>query len=426
MITMDLDLKNKKVTVIGARRSGVAVANLVYRLHGKPKISDLGPREASKTDLEKLIMKDNMPMEWGGHSQNFIEDSDLVVLSPGVRIDAPPVQWAKGKSIPVMGEIELAWQFCPIPIIAVTGSNGKTTTVHLISKILEKAGKRACLCGNLGYPFCEYVLDLKDKDFVILEVSSFQLESVIEFKPHIALLLNFSQNHLDRHKDIQDYFDAKKRIFLNQDKNDYALLNYDDPKIKDLSKTLKAQVSFFNAPDALEKTTIKNPNQLAAMAVAKILGIDRSFCFQVFKEFKGVEHRLELVRTIYEVDYINDSKSTTVEAGRWALQNIANPIVMIAGGKNKNMDFSPLRNLVKQRVKRMLVIGEAKGQLKNAFKSVVEVEESESLELAILRAQDIARPGDCVLLSPMCASFDMFKDFEHRGRVFKETVMRLA
>lgn len=422
---MDLDLKDKKVTVIGARRSGVAVANLVSRLNGFPKISDQGTPESSQTDLENLIAKDAIPMEWGGHSQEFIEDSDLLVLSPGVRIDALPVRWARAKQIPVIGEIELAWKFCPIPVIAVTGSNGKTTTVHLISKILEKAGKRVCLCGNVGNPFSQHVLELNDKDFVVLEISSFQLESIIDFKPFIALMLNFSQNHLDRHKDIEEYFAAKNRIFMNQDKNDYALLNFDEPRLKTLARGLKAKTTFFNSPEVLKNTTVKNPNQLAALAAAKILNIDESLCREVFKEFKGVEHRLELVRTLGEVDYINDSKATTAEAGRWALQSISNPIIMICGGKDKNIDFSVLKSLVKQRVKRMLAIGEAREKIRQTFQDTVEVEECPSLERALWRARDMARAGDCVLLCPMCASFDMFKDYEDRGRTFKEIVAKL-
>src|SRR3989338_10148812 len=196
-----MDLTNKKVTILGARRSGVAVANLVSRLNGIPKISDSGSKDASQKDLEKLIFPQNVLMEWGGHTKSFVEDSDLVVLSPGVRIDAQPVLWARAKKIPVMGEIELAWRFCSKPVVAVTGSNGKTTVVTLITRILQEAGQKVSLCGNVGIPFCEEVLNLQDKDLVVLEASSFQLESIIDFRPHVAVILNFSQNHLDQHKD---------------------------------------------------------------------------------------------------------------------------------------------------------------------------------------------------------------------------------
>ncbi len=439
-----MNLSGKKVAIIGAARSGQAAARLVHKLQGKPRISEQGSSALAENNFLSWAKEHEIPMEWNGHTKNFIENSDLVVLSPGVRIDAVPAQWAKAKGIPVIGEIELAAQLCRRPIIAVTGSNGKTTVVTLIARILEKAGKRVRLCGNVGFPFCDYVLDLDNVDYIVLEISSFQLETIVDFKPHVAVLLNISQNHLDRHQDLEEYFSAKKRIFENQDRHDHAILNAGHERLKNLAPLLKSSVSFFNIPSAsrqdfpdqwqaetqLKEMLLKqnqpvNPNFLAAGRVAQVLGVGVDVCQNVFATFPGVEHRMEKVRTIDGIDFVNDSKATTAEAGRWAIENIHQPIVMICGGRDKNIDFTVLTDLVRKKVKRMIVIGEAKAKLKKSFAACVEIEECGGMEEAVSRARMMASPGDCVLLSPMCASFDMFKNFEERGKVFKEIVKGL-
>jgi UDP-N-acetylmuramoylalanine--D-glutamate ligase len=322
-----------------------------------------------------------------------------------------------------MGEVEFAFRLCPCPVVAVTGSNGKTTTSTVIAEIIKRAGRQVCLCGNIGSPFSQYVLHLKPTDTAVLEISSFQLESTVHFKPHVAVWTNFSQNHLDRHKDLEEYFQAKCKIFANQDSEDFAVLNFLDPQLKKLAGQLKAKVLFFNTPD--KSVGVDNPNYLAAMQTAKALGISEDICFKVFSEFKGVEHRLEFVRDLRGVDFINDSKSTTVEAGRWALQRTLKPMVMICGGLDKHLDYSPLRSLVAQKVKHMIAIGQAREIMKSTFGDVVVVDTFTSLEEAVKAARGIAKSGDCVLLSPMCASFDMFKDYEHRGHCFKEIVNNL-
>jgi len=410
---MSFDLKNKKVTVIGAARSGIAVADAVLRLGGVAKISENKPLESIKGVIT----------EGEGHTQAFIQDSDYVVLSPGVRLDALPVKWAKERDIEVMGEVEFAFRLAPSPIVAVTGSNGKTTTSTVIAEIIKRAGRRVCLCGNIGSPFSKYVLDLKPTDTIVLEISSFQLESTIHFKPHVAVWTNFSQNHLDRHKDLEEYFQVKCKIFANQDNKDFAVLNFQEPQHRKLAKQLKAKVLFFN--DSTPGVDKVNPNYLAAMQAAHALGISEDICLKVFSEFKGVEHRLEFVRDLGGVDFINDSKSTTVEAGRWALQRARKPMVMICGGLDKHLDYSPLKPLVAQKVKHMIAIGQAREIMKSTFGDVVAVDTFSSFEEAVKAASKIAKSGECVLLSPMCASFDMFKDYEHRGRCFKEIVNNL-
>ena len=422
-LIMPFDLKNKKVTIIGAARSGIAVANAVLRLGGIPKISEGKPPEQFSAQLQELSDPARVIIEAGGHTRGFIEDSDYVILSPGVRLDVLPVKWAGERAIDVMGEVEFAFRLCPCPVVAVTGSNGKTTTSTVIAEIIKRAGRQVCLCGNIGSPFSKHVLDLKSSDTVVLEASSFQLESTIHFKPQVAVWTNFSQNHLDRHKDLEEYFQAKRKIFANQDPQDFAVLNILEPEHRKMAEQLKAKVLYFNTPG--KATGVDNPNYLAAMQAAYALGISEDICFKVFSGFKGVEHRLEFVRDLGGVDFINDSKSTTVEAGRWALERALKPMVMICGGLDKHLDYSPLKSLVEKKVKHMMAIGQAREIMKSTFGDVVTVDTFNSLDEAVKAARGIAKSGESVLLSPMCASFDMFKDYEHRGRCFKEIVNNL-
>jgi UDP-N-acetylmuramoylalanine--D-glutamate ligase len=417
---MSFDLKNKKVTIIGAARSGVAVAEVVLRLGGIAKISE-SKRLEEFSDV--MDTREHMLIEAGGHTRAFVQDSDYVVLSPGVRLDALPVQWARERQIEVMGEVEFAFRLCPCPVIAITGSNGKTTTATLMAQVIKNAGRNVFLCGNIGIPLSKFVLDLKPTDTVVMEVSSFQLESTIHFKPQVAVWTNFSQNHLDRHKDLEEYFQAKRKIFANQDAQDFAVLNYQDPQIRKLAGQLKAKVLFFNTPD--KPAEVDNPNYLAVMQTADILGLSEAVCLKTFSEFKGVEHRLEFVRNLGGVDFINDSKSTTVEASRWALERADKPVIMICGGSDKKLDYSPLKPLVAQKVKHMIAIGQIREIMRKAFAEVVPVDTLASLEEAIKAARKTAKPGESVLFSPMTASFDMFKDYEHRGRCFKEIVNNL-
>jgi len=435
-----MDIAGKKITIIGGKKSGMALARLVIRLNGKAKISEQDDENCLPQEFQVWAAQHNVAFEFNGHTPEFVEDSDLVVLSPGVPFDANCVQWANGKKICVLGEIEFASQFCTKPIIAVTGSNGKTTVATLISKIIQKAGQKVCLCGNVGFPFSEFVLDL-DSDginYVVLEVSSFQLESIADlvptskegpldvkgFKPYIAVILNFSQNHLDRHKDLKEYFEAKKRIFINQGSEDILVLNDKDTEGRNLSSRTKSRIVYFNSPD--DHNAVTNPNYLAVLSVGRILEVDEGDCYEVFKEFEGVEHRLEKVRNLDGIDFINDSKATTAQAALWALENIDQPIMMICGGRDKNIDFSVLAETVQQKVRQMFVIGEARAKIRQTFDKLIDLEECEGLEEAVTKAKKNALKGDCVLLSPMCASFDMFADFEERGRVFKDIVNNLT
>ncbi|MBF0387775.1 MAG: UDP-N-acetylmuramoyl-L-alanine--D-glutamate ligase [Candidatus Omnitrophica bacterium] len=412
-----MDIKGKRVCIVGAARSGIAAANLVSDLGGVVKVTDGKPLADIASALSGLKDRAGAVIEAGGHTRAFVIASDLVVASPGVWRDALPLQWAREAGIPVYGEIEFAWRHCRKPVIAVTGSNGKTTTVTLIARVIEAAGKKACLCGNVGLPFSEYARRT-DVDFFVVEISSFQLELVDSFRPSIAAILNFSQNHLDRHPDMSDYFAAKQRIFMNQTAADVAVLNARDPLVYSLRDQVRAQVRVFNKDGESE-----NPNQLAVLEVARALGIPDTVTQKVFADFTGVEHRLERVRVLDGVEFINDSKSTTVEAGRWALERLRQKAVLIVGGSDKHMDYSCLRELVRSKVRVMVAFGAIRQQFKDTFADVLPVEVIDGgLDAAVACARKAALPGECVLLSPMTASFDMFNNFEHRGQVFKDIV----
>ncbi len=420
---MPFDVKGKTFTIIGAARSGIAAANLLVSLGAMVKISDSKSKEALEDQLKLLLKRTEVTIESDCHTEDFICHSDYIVVSPGVPYAAKPLVWARAKGLEVISEIELAYRLCPAVIIAVTGTNGKTTTVNLIADILRRAGKNVCLCGNIGQPFSSKVMGIKPSDIVVLEISSFQLQTTSTFRPKVAVWTNFSQNHLDQHKDLKEYFDAKCRLLINQQSTDVAILNAKQPEHVDIAATLKAKVEFFNSSN--DPKDIDNPNFLAALYAVRALGIDDRISREVFAAFKGVEHRLEFVRQLNGVDYINDSKSTTLEAGRWALERMSKPVVLICGGSNKNLNYESLKDLVKLKVKHMVTIGEIGPLMKNTFDGVVSVDLLDTFKGAIDAATRYALEGECVLLSPMTASFDMFDDYEHRGRVFKEMVNSL-
>lgn len=410
--------RNKKVTVVGLARSGLACANLLSDLGAEVNVTDNQDNDLTRLNALKLKSK-NIKIELGRHTQEFIKDRDFIVVSPGVSNTSLPIVWAQTFDIPIISEIEVAGILCPATIIAVTGSNGKTTVTTLIGKILEEKGERAFVCGNIGNPFCGELDKMGHGDFVSLEVSSFQLERIQTFKPKVAVILNFSRNHLDRYRNLQEYLDAKKRIFMNQDKSDYLVLNNQDAVVRDLGKETNANLIYFSQTQEL------NPNFAAVLAVGSILGIDRDLALSVFSRFKGIEHRLEFVTEINNIKFINDSKATTVEATIWALRNIACPIILIAGGRDKGNDYSAILNQAKESVKEVILIGEAKEKIKYAFRSYLSVDEAQTLEEAVDIAFRKAKPGDCVLLSPMCSSFDMFSNYEERGEIFKKAVYNL-
>jgi UDP-N-acetylmuramoylalanine--D-glutamate ligase len=329
------------------------------------------------------------------------------------------VVWARKSGIPVISEIEVGWLLCSGKVIAITGSSGKTTVTTLIGKMLKAAGFKAFVCGNIGNPLTGEVKKIGPRDLAVVEISSFQLEDIRTFKPKIAVITNISKNHLDRYPGMPDYILAKKRIGINQDKTDYLVLNEEDKELKKMAGSSRARVKFFKAKANL------NPNQSAVQAVGSILGLSKDICLKVFKDFKGLEHRMEEVATIRGVRFVNDSKATTVESTAWALRNINSAVILICGGKDKGVDYRSLLAVARGKVKEVILIGEARNKIKNAFKRQLRLNECATLAEAVNLAFSKADPGDCVLMSPMCSSFDMFSDYEHRGRVFKQAVKRL-
>ena len=413
--------KDKKVVVIGLARSGIAAAHLLREVGAEVFVTDSSSNDALKGLAGELIRK-GIKVELGAHTLNFIRDKDLVVISPGVSDKSQAIIWANEFKIPIISEIELAWQNCAAKVIAVTGTNGKTTVTSLIAEVLKASGKKSYALGNIGMPFSLEAGNLKPTDFVSLEVSSFQLERIVKFKPQVALILNLAPDHLDRYKNMSEYLSAKKRVFLNQDQNDYLVLNHDDPALRALAKEARARVVFFSSQDNPRNL---NPNQLAVMAVARVLGIAENICGEVFRNFKGVEHRLEQVRVLKDIEFINDSKATNVDSAVWALRSTSRQAIMIAGGRDKNIDYGAISDLVKKKVKLLVLIGEAKEKIRSVLGGIVPIKEALTLDEAVNLSYAQAKGGDCVLLSPMCASFDMFENYEHRGRAFKEIVNKL-
>jgi UDP-N-acetylmuramoylalanine--D-glutamate ligase len=349
-----------------------------------------------------------------------------MVVSPGVRRDALPIKLAEGKKIPVISELELAYTMCPasVPVIAVTGTSGKTTTTTLIGRMLKNAGNDAIVCGNIGNPFSGEINWIKKDSIIVLEASSFQLELIDKFKPRVSVILNISDNHLDRHKDMNEYISAKCRIFVNQDKEDVLFLNKNDELLREISGVLKGpRVEFFNEYKGFgARHKILNEDYLAAASAASFMGAGEEKMLEVIRGFKGIEHRLEHVANVDGVDFINDSKATTISSVEWALKSFGENTVLIVGGKYKGGDFGLLKGLVQKKVDYIISIGEARPHIKNGLEGVRPIFEAGDFNQAVSEGFKRAKKGGRVLLSPGCSSFDMFENYEERGRIFKELV----
>ncbi len=451
-----MDLKGKRVTVVGLARSGAAAARLLLREGAVVSVTDRRPA-AELTDWTSRFASGEVRWLLGGHPDQAFRDADLLVLSPGVPLASPPLQAAQARGIPIWSELELASRFVSAPIVAITGSNGKSTTTALTGEMCRAAGRRTFVGGNIGVPLSEAAHSGSAWSEIVVEVSSFQLETVVTFRPAVAALLNVTPDHLDRYPNVQAYAAAKRRIFERQTREDAAVLNADDPACGDptFTRTLAARrvpFSRFTEPpsdgvwidggtivyrlgerrgrlialDHLRIVGVHNvENAMAASAVALLRGIEPRVIEHVLSEFRGLEHRSEFVRDLRGVTYINDSKGTNVGATQKSLESFTRPVVLIAGGVGKGADFSVLRPLVARRVKKAVLIGEARPQLRQAFDGVTTVVEANGLEDAVRIASESAAPGDVVLLSPACASFDLFRDFEERGRCFKALVNAL-
>jgi UDP-N-acetylmuramoylalanine--D-glutamate ligase len=453
-----MELNGKRVLVVGLGKSGVASA-LFMKAHGaRVTVSDTKSGDELRNEIP-VLLDHGITVETGGHGDRTFRGQDLIVVSPGVAVDAPPLVQARTLGESVIGEIELAAQFLPGPIVAITGSNGKTTTTTLTGEIMAAGGFPALVGGNIGTPAISLADRAKPDTVVVLEISSFQLETVRTFRPKVAVVLNVTPDHLDRHRTFEIYTDAKARIFQNQQQDDFAVLNADDPTCVAMAGRTRAQVFWFSRQkevqqgawvkagaivfrdktgqrEVLEVSDIplkgahNLENVLAAACAGILMGCAPEKIRQAVHDFKAVEHRLEFVATIGDVDYYNDSKATNVDATIKALESFPDNILLILGGKDKGSDYTVLNDLLRQRVKRVYTIGAAaakiEGQIVSSKNGGPEVVHAETLENAIRKAHASAKPGDVVLLAPACASFDQFKSYEHRGKVFKEILRSLA
>ena len=446
-------ITGRKVAILGMARSGLALAKLLKAYGAKVLVSDVKPETQLAKEIQEL-KRQGIEWETGGHSSKVWTKRDYVVVSPGIPGDIPALQKVKQLHLPVFSEIEVAAWLCQGKIIGITGSNGKTTTTTLVGEILKKAGWEVAVAGNVGEAFSNLADRLTEKGWAVLELSSFQLEKISEFKPHTAALLNLSPDHLDRYPNFETYISAKLRIFENQTADDYAVLNADDAFTEKIKGKLASQVVMFSAKKEssrgasvkngylvsnlqrkerqiipLTEIGIKGPHNLSnaacATAIACLLEVDPDTISSVLRDFKGVEHRLEEVATVKGVRFVNDSKATNVDSVWYALQSVSKSIILIAGGKDKGSSYLPLADSVKQKVKLLVLIGQAAQKIEDELGSLTETVRAPTLEQAVESAFQKSNPADTVLLSPACASFDMFENFEHRGRVFKQAVSKL-
>ncbi|MDP3702788.1 MAG: UDP-N-acetylmuramoyl-L-alanine--D-glutamate ligase [Candidatus Omnitrophota bacterium] len=420
--------------VIGLGRSGMAAAELLHRVGTSVSVTDAHDTETLRAARESLYARGVQEVEIGHHTRRLLDSAEAVVVSPGVPEHAGPIRWAMERGVPILSEIELAYLFCPSPIVAVTGTNGKSTAVTLIAHLLQLGGHQAIACGNLGVPFSSIVPQLTSQTIAVVEVSSFQLLWCDQFRPRIGVLLNVGTNHLDRHQDRAAYFAAKARLFARQTPEDWAVLNALDPSIVAMGEQLQAQRVWFgenrsNPPAfhlAPQTQQAFAPGTQAALQVGRILGLADPLGWQAIRSYHSLEHRQEHVATVRGIRFINDSKSTTPESLLFALSQTRGSVVVIVGGRDKGLDFAPMVDtLHDDRVKGVVLIGESRNRLRALLNGNSVVRESETLEGAVQAAATLAGPGATVLFSPACASFDMFRDFEDRGRAFKAIVNSL-
>ncbi len=489
-----MEAKGRKITVVGLARSGVGAANLLAGLGADVTVTDRKP-EAELSDYTGRLLP-GVKRALGGHPEEIFLSADMLVVSPGVPLEMKQIASARAAGVPVVGELELAFQILEsakltahskggdrMPFLAVTGSNGKSTTTTLLDFMLKKGGFRTILAGNIGNALTEELvrrqkLNVKSEnsgksvpftgdlltDYIVLEVSSFQLDAIATFRPHIAAVLNITPDHLDRYHSIEEYGRSKARVFENQGSGDFLVLNADDPETMKVERELlqrrkeKPEVLYFSRkkevkgvfwrdgsvfcdiphlsmrPDrpflASEEIMIKGvhnlENAMAASAMALLAGCPAGPVRESLREFVGLEHRLEFVRELDGVRYVNDSKGTNVGAVLKSVESFEGPVILIAGGRDKAGDFSELRPLISRKVRTLILIGEAAQKIRDAVGDATDTVTASDLREAVGISRARAGKGDVVLLSPACASFDMFRDFEDRGRQFKKIVMELG
>jgi UDP-N-acetylmuramoylalanine--D-glutamate ligase len=450
---MNVDFDGKQVLVVGMARSGLAAAELLCRNGAQVKVSDTRSRQQLAREIQKLE-KAGLSYEVEGHRLESFLEADVIVVSPGVPFDIPELREAREVGKRILSELELACRFLRGKIIGITGTNGKTTTTLLVGEILKTAGFRVQVGGNIGTALSTLVESSTPETLNVVEISSFQLESIHSFRPDIAVILNITPDHLDRHKNFEDYVRVKLNIFRNQKPSDLAVLNREDPNLSGIPGTIRAETWWFSnrrkvksgtgldGPQLvfrrenkveiqvpLERIQLRGSHNLeniaAAITAARLAGAAPAAVVDAVSCFKAVEHRLELVAEIHGVKFYNDSKATNVDATIKALEAFESGLILILGGKDKGSDYTVLRSFIPDRVKMIILLGEASAKIRDQLEGMVPIEEANSMPDAVDRGFQLARQGDTVLLAPACASFDMFQNFEHRGLVFKEAVQQL-
>jgi UDP-N-acetylmuramoylalanine--D-glutamate ligase len=447
-----MELKGKKVLVVGLGKSGLAAALFLRRRGAHVTVSDVRSAEALAKDIPALL-EEGIMVETGGHGLLTFRRQDLIVVSPGVPLNTPELAQVKSFGLRVIGELELAARFLKGKTLAITGSNGKTTTTSLVGEILEKAGIPTLVGGNIGVPVVALIDQSTDDTWSVLEVSSFQLESTERFHPAIAVILNITPDHLDRHGSFENYALAKERIFAAQNENDFVILNADNARAAQAAARSVARVYFFSVEHSvlqgawvedgflvyrpgkdqptekimpLSGVPLKGAhnveNVLAAACASRLAGATAEQVRSGVESFQAVEHRLEFVAKIKGVDFYNDSKATNVDATAKAVASFSSGIHLILGGKDKNSDYTQLAQLLRARVRAVYTIGSAAAKIENELRGVVSILSCETLDNAVSAAASAARPGEVVLLAPACSSFDQFENYEQRGKVFKELV----
>lgn len=450
---------DKQISIFGLHRSGVAVAKLLDDLGAKVLVTDPKSSDELQADIDVLQDRD-IDFILGGHDQHCIEKADLIVLSPGVPLDIPILREARSAGIPITGELEVAASLCTAPMVAITGTKGKSTTTILTAELLKHGNfRRVCAAGNIGVPLSSEVQGLAAEDLVVIEASSFQLETTTDFRPVVSVVLNLSRDHLDRHKTMAAYRAAKLKICANQTATDWIVLNALDEDVKGFADETQAKAVYFTDTATVEQGTYVKDNQifakwegeshwicdvedsplpgrhniqnvLAATAVGQIFGISpnmmrSAICNFTPAEHPPLEHAFEPVKTINGIRFINDSKATNVAAVKAAIESLSDPIMLIMGGYDKGNSYQPLVECVQSKVKGLILLGSHTGIIRNALAAHVVTWDVGTMIDAVELAYSHAVPGDVVLLSPANASFDMFTDYKARGQAFREAVNHL-
>ena len=441
-----MNIKDNKYLVVGLGETGISTARFLLGKGAKLAVSDSRADVGYKQELDEF-QKSGVMIELGGHTEKTFLWADTIVLSPGVPFTIPQVQNALNEGIEVISEIELASKFIDKPIIAVTGSNGKTTTTTMIYNILKSSGLKVFLGGNIGTPLINIAESDSQFDYILLELSSFQLQGIKDFKPYVAVCLNIYPNHLDHHKDLLEYVTSKTKIFANQTTNDIAVVNNDDAILKGQTETIKSKmVTFGKGSDSdahyeefvvsyggydydlsdlklVGKHNIENA--MASIIVSRLIGCDPEIIKRSVLEFNSLPHRIEYVREYKNAKFFNDSKSTTPHSTLKALEAFEPPVILIAGGRDKGLDYSVFKEQVARKVKQLILMGEASSKMKDIYENEVPLQVVSSLDGAVQQAVLSLVQGDTILFSPACSSFDMFNSYEERGRKFKEIVQCL-